>query len=110
MSGYENVLKRDNYRSPMNLISLHDSQDVDGTGASARSTQLKCQTVRIAAVDGDIRYRVGDHTVTASSTDIFLGDHDKEFVAITPGQYIAVLGAKANITICGDIPDRVRDR
>lgn len=110
MADYENSLKRDNYRSPMNLIDLQDSQNVDGTLASAVSTRLNAQTIRITATDGDIRFKIGDKTVEATVDDIFLGDHDKEFIAVTPGQYIAVLGGPANIVTCGAIPNRVRTR
>ena len=76
------------------------SQAVTISTGSAASTAFGTQTyqIRIACqltAGSSVFYRVGDGTPTAVTTDALLPVNTIEYVTVTPGQKIAVIGCAA---------------
>lgn len=73
------------------------SQNVAISTSSAASTAFGSETyqIRIACqltAGTDVHYRVGDGTPTAATTDSLLPVNVIEYLVVTPGQKIAVIG------------------
>ena len=94
------VLQRDANNLPTNLMPLGDSQDVDGTGASAQSTAIDGYAVRIKSLDNQLRFLIGNNP-TALATSPALEAFDEIYQPIIPGQKVAIFGGKANICVVG---------
>jgi hypothetical protein len=77
----KNVLARDANGSPMNMMPQGES-------------------VRILALDATIRFLIGDDP-TAVATSPALPAGSWEYFPIKPGQKVAILGGKANISTAG---------
>lgn len=96
----KNVLARDANGSPMNMMPLSDGHDVDGSVASAQSNAIQGESVRILALDATIRFLIGDDPA-ALATSPALPAGSWEYLPIKPGQKVAILGGKANISTAG---------
>lgn len=100
MADKKKYLPKDDDNQPIQIMALDNSQDVDGTSASAQSTAINAGVVRIVAVDADIRFLIGADP-TALATSHFLSQGADMYLPITEGHKVAVLGGKANIAECG---------
>ena len=86
---------------PVPIVELGDSQNVDGSLASAQSTAITTGTVvRIVSTSGAIRVARGENP-TALATDIYIPEFGELWLPITLGHKVAVLGGIANITVAG---------
>ena len=77
------------------LFSLGGAKRVSAGSTSAR-VQLATSNIRgvsITAVGADIRYSLGDNTVTASSTSHYLPQGQSRDFAVSASQYIAAIRA-----------------
>lgn len=90
-------------RQSLGIVKLNDSQDVDGSlGSSAQSTAINGYAVRILSLDENyFRFRIGANP-TALATDPAVRGGDEILQPITPGQKVAILGGKVNITTLGE--------
>lgn len=89
-------------RQNLGIVKLNDSQDVDGVGASAQSAAINGHAVRILSLDENyFRFRIGANP-TALATDPAVSGGDEILQPIAPGQKVAILGGKVNITTLGE--------
>lgn len=89
-------------RQSLGIVKLNDSQDVDGVGASAQSAAINGYAVRILSLDENyFRFRIGANP-TALETDAAVRGGDEILQPIEPGQKVAILGGKVNITTLGE--------
>lgn len=103
------IVACDKYKVPLPLVALVDSQDVNGTSASAQSAAIDGWAVRIVSIDNALRVVAGiagedeSHNVitVATSTDILIPALGELWLPITPTYVVAVLGGKANICTAG---------
>lgn len=82
--------------NPIQIMSLIASEDVDGSEASAQSSAIEGDVVRICAVSADIRFLIGADP-TALATSHFLPQGAEIWMPIGSGHKVAVLGGVANI-------------
>ena len=87
--------------NPIPVMPLGDSQDVDGTAASAQSEVIDGDIVRICAVSADIRFLLGADP-TALATSHFLAQGAEIWMPIRKGHRVAVIGGVANIGTIGE--------
>lgn len=90
-------LVRDSNGNPAQLVPLSDPHDI-ATGE--QSNPIDGKVVRICAVDGAIRWLIGeDPEATAASH--FLADQAEIYQPIEPGHKVSVYGGPANIGTAG---------
>lgn len=95
----ENVTQLvDTNKNPLPVVSLSNSQDVDGSGGSLQSTVLNGRLVRIVSVDNALRVAVGANP-TAAEDGILISPFGELWLPIQPGWKVAVRGGKANICL-----------
>ncbi len=88
------------------ILPLSDPQDVDGTFASAVcANPINGKAVRIKSIDNALRFVIGP---SSEENPLTVGEHGVEISAQTeiyqpcnPGEYVAVIGGKANISTVG---------
>lgn len=86
--------------NPVQVVPLKDSQNVDGTLASAQSAVIDGNLVRIVSADNALRVLIGANP-TALATSILIPALGELWLPIIPGLKVAVLGGIANITTAG---------
>ena len=96
----KNFLPLDTNANPVPLMKLSASEDIDGSIAHDESTAIDGNTVRIVAIDGDIRFLIGADP-EALETSHFLGDHQEIYQPCNVGDKVSVLGGPANIATGG---------
>jgi len=99
------LLKDANGRTIL-VIPLSDPQDVDGTSASAVcANPIDSNLCRILSLDNALRIAIGPSPVgsplEATATGIALAAGAEIYQPCNEGDYVAVLGGKANICTCG---------
>jgi hypothetical protein len=94
------ILKQlvDSNKNPIPVVHLSNSEDVDGSGASAQSSAFDGFLVRIVSIDNAIRVAVGADP-TAVATSILISAFGELWLPIQPGFKVAVLGGKANVCL-----------
>lgn len=91
----------DSDRQNLGIVKLNDSQDVDGTSASAQSVAINGYAVRILSLDNLVRFAIGTNpTATATGPAIQAGEEILQ--PCNPGDKVAVSGGKVNITTLGE--------
>ena len=94
------LLKDANGRTIL-VIPLSDPQDVDGTSASTVCANgIDGKMVRIKSIDTAIRIAIGK-TPVATATGIQIEAKSELYQPCNLGDFVAVLGGKANICTCG---------
>jgi hypothetical protein len=99
------LLKDANGRTIL-VIPLSDPQDVDGTSASAVCTNaIDGNMVRILSLDNALRIAIGPSSeaspLEAVATGVALAAGNEIYQPCNEGDFVAVLGGKANICTCG---------
>lgn len=89
-----------------NCIPLSDPQDVDGTAVSAVCINpIDSELVRIKSIDNALRIAVGPSTqanpLAVEADGIQISAGDEIYQPCNAGDFVAVLGGKANICACG---------
>jgi hypothetical protein len=100
MTAKKSFMPKDKDNQPIPIMSLSNSQDVDGTSASAQSSAIDGDVVRVCAIDAEVRVNVGDNP-TATTTSIYLPQYAEIYLPIKNGQKVAILGGKANVCTAG---------
>jgi hypothetical protein len=90
----------DDNGKPVPVMSLSDSQVVDGTIASVQSVAINGTLVRIVSMDNNLTVLTGADP-TALTTSIFIPALGELWLPIVQGHKVAVLGGKANICTAG---------
>jgi hypothetical protein len=96
----KNHLPTDDNSNAIQAMKLSSSHDIDGTSSHDESDPILGNMVRIVAIDGDIRFEVGDD-VEALEDSNFLGDHQEIWMPCDSGDVVSVLGGPANIATAG---------
>ena len=94
-------MPKDEHGQAVQIMSLSDPHDVDGSTLSAQSNPIDGKIVRICAVGADIRFVIGTDP-TATITSNFLTANSEIWCPITVGDRVAVLGGIANIATVGE--------
>ena len=87
--------------NPIQVVDLSNSQDVDGTLATAASGEITGELVRIVATDNNLRIAIAKVPI-ATTTSIFIPALGEIWLPITSGHKVAVLGGIANISVAGN--------
>lgn len=88
------------------VISLSDPQDVDGTSESTVCVNaIDSELVRIKSIDNALRIAIGPSTeanpLTVEGDGIQISAENEIYQPCNAGDFVAVLGGKANICACG---------
>jgi hypothetical protein len=91
----------DTDRRNLGIVKLNDSQDVDGTNNSTQSDPINGHAVRILSLDNIFRFEIGSNPV-ATATSAAVRALDEILQPCNPGDKVAILGGKVNITTLGE--------
>ena len=101
-------LKIDVASQVMPIVSLGDSENVDGTNGSAQSSVIDGVLVRIVAYGSDARIAIGGDP-TADGNSMLLTVGSEIWLPVTPGSKVAVYGGQINICTAGDDAYKARN-
>jgi hypothetical protein len=91
----------DSDRVSLGIVKLNDSQDVDGTTESTQSLAINGYAVRIKSLDNAFRFAIGTNP-TAVAAGPAVEALDEILQPCQPGDKVAILGGKVNITTLGE--------
>ena len=78
------------------------TQKLSSSGSSVRSTEYTSNTVLRIVGSADCHYKIGDSTVTAAATDVYLPGKVGEQIRVSKGKYVAMIASSADLylTVC----------
>lgn len=100
MTAKQNLFPLDNNGNPVPCMKLSSPEDIDGTEGHQESTPISGNMVRICAINGDIRFLVGDG-VEAGEASHFLADKQEIWMPCDTGDVVSVYGGEANVATAG---------
>lgn len=90
---------------PSPVMELSGSQIVDGTSASAQSSAIDANMIRILSLDNILWIERGANPTalddTSETPSVPCGALNEIWLPIVPGQKVAILGGKACISLAG---------
>jgi hypothetical protein len=101
MTAAKNQMPTDSNSNPIPVMKLNASEDIDGTSNHDESAAIQGNMVRIVAIDGDIRFLIGEDPEALEDSH-FLGDHQEIYQPCNIGDKVSVLGGPANIATLGE--------
>ncbi len=91
--------KDNNGRTVPKVLKPSSSQSIDGSSASAQSTEYTLDSVVRVASSAAINIKVGSNPTATTSTMLIPASQGVEFIRVNKGDKVAILGSVAILTV-----------